>query len=103
MKSIAIKLILGAAVIGGGAFAASTHAQAMPAPRASVLAGATDPVAQVRWVCGPYRCWWRPNYVYYGRPWGYGYRRWGYHRPYGRWGYGGWHRGYGWHRGWRRW
>jgi hypothetical protein len=36
-------------------------------------------VANVRWVCGPYRCWWRPNY-YYGwhRPWGwrYGWRRW---------------------------
>jgi hypothetical protein len=36
-------------------------------------------VENVRWVCGPYRCWWRPNY-YYGwyRPWGwrYGWRRW---------------------------
>jgi hypothetical protein len=49
-------------------------------------------VEQVRWVCGPYRCWWRPNYYgaygyyggpryygyggprYYGRPWGGRYR-----------------------------
>jgi len=41
-------------------------------------------VEQVRWVCGPFRCWWRPNYYgYYGY---YGYR----HRPWWRW-----------HRGWR--
>ena len=52
-------------------------------------------VENARWVCGPWRCWWRPNYYYapyYYRPWGY------YHRP---WGYG-WHRGYGWHGGWHR-
>lgn len=22
-------------------------------------------VENVAWVCGPYRCWWRPNYYYY--------------------------------------
>lgn len=38
------------------------------------------------WVCGPYRCWWRPGPRY----WGPG-PRWGwYHRPY-------------WHRRWHRW
>jgi hypothetical protein len=37
-------------------------------------------VEQVRWVCGPYRCWWRPNYYYgyygWGPRWRYGWRRW---------------------------
>jgi hypothetical protein len=36
----------------------------------------------VPWVCGPFRCWWRPFY----------YRAWGYYRPYGFYGYGS---GYG--------
>jgi hypothetical protein len=52
-----------------------------------------DGIPNVRWVCVPYRGWWRPNYYtyapgyYYGRPrfYGYGprpfyrfdYRRWG--------------------------
>lgn len=50
---------------------------------------------EARWVCGPYRCWWRPNYFYAPvRRWGWGWRRpwygYGWHRPWG----------YGWHRGW---
>ena len=38
-----------------------------------------DGIQNVRWVCGPYRCWWRPNYYahapgyYYGPPRFYGY------------------------------
>ncbi len=39
-------------------------------------------VENARWVCGPWRCWWRPNYYYrpyyYYRPWGYYHRPWGY-------------------------
>jgi len=47
-------------------------------------------VQKVRWVCGPYRCWWRP-----GPYWGW--HRWGWH-PWGwhRWGWHPW----GWHRHW---
>jgi len=41
----------------------------------------------VRWVCGPYRCWWRPNW--YGPRW------------YGAYGYGGY--GPRWHRWGRHW
>ena len=43
------------------------------------LAKSADPVGRVeqtRWVCGPFRCWWRPDYYGY-----YGYR----HRPWWRW------------------
>jgi hypothetical protein len=32
-------------------------------------------VEQVRWVCGPYRCGWRPNYYYWGPRWRHGWRR----------------------------
>ena len=82
--------IVGLVVLGGKALAGGA-ASAMPiAP----IPGTNDAsgVEQVRWVCGPYRCWWRPNY--YGAYGFYGGPR--YHGP--RWGYHG-----GWHRGWHRW
>jgi hypothetical protein len=48
------------------------------------LATATNQLAvdvqNVAWVCGPYRCWWRPNYWgarrWWGPRWGWGWRRW---------------------------
>src|SRR5437763_8570282 len=64
---------------------------------ATAVSEASD-VQQVRWVCGPFRCFWRPNYYpyhdgyawggprFYGRPWG--------GRPYYRrpwWGGRGWY------------
>lgn len=73
--------------------AATGAVQAMPLHGAQpAIAHAAGPAAQidrVRWVCGPYRCHWAPNYYY-------GWRRpyWG-PRPY--WGY----RHYGWGRHWR--
>lgn len=83
-----LKLVCAAAAICGSVVASSfvaTSASALPI--APIPADAATNVEQVRWVCGPYRCFWRPNYVYGG----YGY----YPRPY--WG-GGWR-----HRHWRRW
>jgi hypothetical protein len=72
-----LKLLLATAALCGGL--GMTTASAMPiANLPNVLA--TD-VESVRWVCGPYRCWWRPG-PYYRRPY-WGYRRWGYRR----WGY----------------
>lgn len=61
------RLLLGAAAlcsafIGTAAFAAPV----VPMPAAS-----NANVEQVRWVCGPYRCGWRPNY--YGYRYHYGY------------------------------
>jgi hypothetical protein len=71
-----LKLLLATAALCGGL--GMTTASAMPvANLPNVLA--TD-VESVRWVCGPYRCWWRPGW--YGPRWGYGprwrYRRYGY-------------------------
>jgi hypothetical protein len=84
-----LRITTAAFVILAGAGMMAGTASAMPI---NGQLAATAPVAtdaqQVRWVCGPYRCWWRPGggYYYGGGPrWGYG----GWHRP---WGYGGWHR-----------
>jgi hypothetical protein len=75
-KSVAAAAAIGCAMIGG--------ASAMPAEHLSTPAAVS--VEKAAWVCGPYRCWWRPGpryYGYYGRPYGY------YGRPY-------WRRGYRW-------
>ncbi len=60
------KTLLALVVFGG--CAGSTMASAMPiAPLAAPAAN----VETVRWICGPYRCFWRPNfysYGYYGPP-----------------------------------
>jgi len=101
-----LRQVLGAALVVGAAGlalpAASTSAAAMPLYGAPALVDHADlrdgqpdaRIEQARWVCGPYRCFWRPNY------WGGGWRGPGWGGPgYGGPGYGG--RGYGW--GGRRW
>jgi hypothetical protein len=51
---------------------------------AAVSQQVTDGLQKVAWVCGPYRCWWRPGP--YWRPYAYwGPRRYWWGRPY-------WHR-----------
>ncbi|WP_131114156.1 hypothetical protein [Lichenihabitans psoromatis] len=92
----------------GGLAAQTIGASAMPMvdlnPAAVAHSGEVSGVQETRWVCGPYRCFWRPNYGYYGPRPVYGPRPfyghpYGWHRP---WGYGGYHH-YGWHRRWHRW
>jgi len=88
-----------AAIVGvilSFAAALPNGADAMAAP---MLAGMAKSVAndsvveQMAWVCGPFRCWWRPNYYpsygygyypYYG--YAYGYYRPGFYQPWG-WGW----------------
>lgn len=85
-----IKTTLIAAGLAGAAALSSGAAFAMPngLPQADTATRAE----QVRWVCGQYRCWWRPNY----------YGAYGFYGPPRVWGYRGWHRGF--HRGWgHRW
>jgi hypothetical protein len=75
-----LKHSLIAALALGGAAVGSGEASAMPDGLPSVSAAAPSNVENVRWVCGPYRCWWQPGPYYYGvygpRPWGWGWRRW---------------------------
>ena len=81
--------LIGAAALTGVALAA-VPASAMPNGLPTHVQ--TSSVDQVRWVCGPYRCWWRPNfygaYGFYGPPRFYRHH-WGWRR--------------GWHQGWRHW
>jgi hypothetical protein len=86
-KMTGLKSVLTATIAGGvmlGSLIAS--AQAMPAAQLGASAQAASGVQEARYVCGPYRCWWRPNYyAYYGpRPYYYG-PRWGYYHGYRRW------------------
>jgi hypothetical protein len=92
-------------VLASSAFA--PDASALPGIDRAPAAQTAQSLQKARWVCGPYRCWWRPGYG-----WGRGYGGWG--GGYGGWGgsgYGGWRRGYGsggggpgygWGGGWRR-
>ncbi len=72
-----LKIALVAATVLGAGSLIAPAASAMPV---SGLASASNQlsadVQNVRWVCGPYRCWWRPNY--WAPYWGY--RRWGWRR-----------------------
>jgi len=90
MRKLKMAALALAAVIGSGL--AVNGASAMPvdglAPAAKEVAGG---VQDVRWVCGPYRCWWRPAPYWAGGPYR-GAPYWGPH-PYG-WRYGYWHRRY---------
>ena len=90
MTATAAALALGVATL-----LLSPAAQAMPVDGLAIAtARVADGIQNVRWVCGPYRCWWRPNYYmnapsyYYGRPrfYGYGYGP----RPFYRFGYRRW-------------
>jgi hypothetical protein len=90
MKNLKYALV-GAVALGGLAFA-TIPASAMPNGLSGLSDAQLSDVQDARWACGPFRCWWRPNW--YGS---YGFVR----RPWigPRWGWG-----WGWHRGWRhRW
>jgi hypothetical protein len=61
--------LIGAAALTGAALA-TVPASAMP--NGPAQHAQTSNVEQVRRVCGPFRCWWRPNfygaYGFYGPP-----------------------------------
>ena len=86
MGKYPLKVILAASVALTTLTVGETEASALPVTNSGVAiaADAMTNVEQARWVCGPYRCWWRPNYYY------------GWRRPYWRRRYWGWRR-------WRRW
>ena len=62
---VAIAVLCGTALPSGNASAMPVNGLANAAAQM-----ATD-VQNVTWVCGPFRCWWRPSYhPYYGYAWG---------------------------------
>ena len=69
----AAALLLGTTVAGS----------AMAAPAAKIDTNNSQSIQDVRYVCGPHRCWWRPNYYGYHRHHYYAYSpRYRYHRRY---------------------
>jgi hypothetical protein len=79
MTSLRIAALAFAAL---SAATASGTVSAMPAdglaPAAQQVAG---DVQDVRWVCGPYRCWWTPGPYWGGPYWGPrpNWHHWGWH------------------------
>ena len=69
-----LKYVLAGAAALGAVALASGSASAMPNGLSSDALAPN--VEQVRWVCGPYRCWWRPNYYYGYYGWGPRWRYW---------------------------
>jgi hypothetical protein len=96
-QALGVALVMGATVLTLPAAALPLGGVAAGVERADLRDGQPDArIEQARWVCGPYRCFWRPNYWGGGPGWrGPGWRGpgWG-GRGYGGPGYGG--RGYGW-------
>lgn len=103
MKTILVRTALIAGIALGAAIPAQRGAAAAPvidqSPAAPELSAPT--IEKAYWVCGPYRCWWRPRWHYWHRR--HYWRGYYWHRPYWRRHY--WHRPYyrhRWHR-WHRW
>lgn len=92
MRNLTIAALAVATVLAAAAI--NDKASAMPLNGLTpAVAQSTVSVEKAAWVCGPYRCWWRPG-PYWRPAWG------GYCAPRRYWGWGGgWHR-WGWHRGW---
>ena len=60
--------VLGVALLGG---AVAVPAAAVPIDNfAQASASSGTHLQPVVWVCGPFRCWWRPE-AYWGAPYGY--------------------------------
>jgi len=69
MRNLKIALVAATALSGVSLLAPAASAMPMSGLAAASNDVAAGVVQDVRWVCGPYRCWWRPNYYW-------GYRRW---------------------------
>lgn len=77
MPRLAIALFTLTALLGSAL--ATSPASAMPTNRLAAAesqdAGTT--LQEARWVCGPYRCWWRPGPYWGGPYWGWRRHYWG--------------------------
>jgi hypothetical protein len=86
--------IAAAFALGVATLLFSPTAKAVPIDGLAITTSkVADGIQSVRWVCGPYRCWWRPNYYAYGPGYYYGPRFYGYAygpRPFYRFGYRRW-------------
>ena len=77
-RATKVRLTIAGALLAGTMAFSAGQASAMPAVDHGLATTQGVQTEQVRWVCGPWGCGWRPNY--YGfyrpyRPWGWGWRR----------------------------
>ena len=80
-KTLRVSIIALSGLVGSVLLAANANAMptsGLAAPTHQVATGIQD----VRWVCGPFRCWWRPGPYWYRPYWGFhpGWHRWAWHR-----------------------
>jgi hypothetical protein len=62
LGGLVLAAVLGAGLVSGPASAMPANGLASAANQTATANGVQD----VRYVCGPYRCWWRPGGYYYG-------------------------------------
>ena len=74
-STLAAALAFGAVTLGALTLGAPA-ASAMPMGFAPTVQGMGAQIDNVRWVCGPYRCHWRPDYRRRHHRRHYGWRRW---------------------------
>jgi hypothetical protein len=79
MRNLRIAAVAIAVLIGGAAVVAG-EALAMPVVDLAPAAHNASGVQDVRWGCGPYRCWWRPGPIWWHRPY-WGPPPWHWHWP----------------------
>ena len=83
MSRLRIAAFAFAAVLGSGLLIAKASAMPVNGLTAATKQ-TTDGLRDAAYVCGPYRCWWRPGPFWGGPYWGrghyWGYCRWGWHR-----------------------
>ncbi|HXW41974.1 MAG TPA: hypothetical protein VEK75_12265 [Xanthobacteraceae bacterium] len=75
IAALGFAAVLGTTLMVGSASAMPVNGQVAAAAQRA------DGLKDVRWVCGPYRCWWRPGPYWGGpywgpRPWHHWHRRW---------------------------
>ena len=85
MRSPKTIALIVATFLSSGLVISTSSAMPLSGVPAAAAQTTTD-VQNVRWVCGPYRCWRRPGPYYWGphpywgpRPY-WGYHRWGWRR-----------------------
>ena len=74
-STLAAALAFGALTLGALTLSAPA-ASAMPMGFAPAVPGLGAQIDAVRWVCGPYRCFWVPNHRRHHHHRHYGWRRW---------------------------
>jgi len=83
MRSPKLMALAVAALLSSGMLVGTASAVPLNGLTTAAVGQTSAGLQDVRWVCGPYRCWWRPG-PYWGPPpywgprpyWGWHHRHW---------------------------